>query len=53
MKIVKEALAGTLESSDLLVKVAPSPSGTVEIVVQSEVIRQFGEVGGVVEGQGD
>lgn len=29
MKIVKEALAGTLESSDLLVKVAPSPSGTV------------------------
>ncbi len=42
MKIVKEALAGTLESSDLMVKVAPSPAGTLEVVVQSEVIRQFG-----------
>ena len=42
MKIVKEALAGTLESSDLLVKVAPSPTETLEVAVQSEVIRQFG-----------
>jgi citrate lyase subunit gamma (acyl carrier protein) len=43
MKITKEAIAGTLESSDLLVKVAPSRTGTLEIVVRSEVIKQFGK----------
>jgi len=41
MKIVKEAIAGTLESSDVLVKVAPS-DGTLEVVVTSEVEHQFG-----------
>jgi citrate lyase subunit gamma (acyl carrier protein) len=43
MKITKEAIAGTLESSDLLVKVAPSQTGALEIVVRSEVIKQFGK----------
>jgi citrate lyase subunit gamma (acyl carrier protein) len=43
MKITKEAIAGTLESSDLLVKVAPSDKGTREIVIRSEVIKQFGK----------
>ncbi len=42
MKIIKEALAGTLESSDLMVKVAPASDGTLDIVINSEVIRQFG-----------
>jgi citrate lyase subunit gamma (acyl carrier protein) len=42
MKIVKEALAGTLESSDLLVKVAPVTEERLEIVIESEVMRQFG-----------
>ncbi len=42
MKIVKEALAGTLESSDLLVKVAPVAEDRLEIVIESEVMRQFG-----------
>ena len=41
MKIVKEAMAGTLESSDVLVKVAPS-DGPLDVVVKSEVERQFG-----------
>lgn len=41
MKIVREALAGTLESSDLLVRIAPKP-GALELVLQSEVIHQFG-----------
>jgi citrate lyase subunit gamma (acyl carrier protein) len=41
MKIVKEALAGTLESSDLMVKVAPL-DGSLEVVINSEVMRQFG-----------
>jgi citrate lyase subunit gamma (acyl carrier protein) len=41
MQIVKEALAGTLESSDLLVKVAPD--SRVKIVIHSEVMHQFGD----------
>jgi citrate lyase subunit gamma (acyl carrier protein) len=43
MKVVKESIVGTLESSDLLVKVAPSDKGTRDIVIKSEVIKQFGK----------
>ena len=42
MKIVREALAGTQESSDLMVKIAPA-HGELEIVIHSEVMKQFGE----------
>ena len=42
MKIVREALAGTQESSDLMVKIAPA-DGELEIVIHSEVMKQFGE----------
>ena len=42
MKIIKQAVAGTLESSDLLVKVEPNDS-SLDIVIQSEVIKQFGK----------
>ena len=42
MKIVREALAGTMESSDLMVKIAPS-EGELEVIVHSEVIKQFGD----------
>jgi len=42
MKIIKQAVAGTLESSDLLVKVKPNAS-SLEIVIQSDVIKQFGK----------
>lgn len=41
MEIMKEAIAGTLESSDLLVKV--SPASTRDIVVNSAVFKQFGK----------
>ena len=40
MKIQKEAMAGTLESSDLLVKVMPNTG--IEIVINSDVNKQFG-----------
>jgi len=43
MKVIKEAISGTLESSDLLVKVAPSENGALEIVIKSKVIKQFGK----------
>jgi citrate lyase subunit gamma (acyl carrier protein) len=42
MKIIREAVAGTLESSDLLVKVSPGQPGRLDIHVRSEVMRQFG-----------
>lgn len=42
MKIVREALAGTQESSDLMVKIVPA-DGELEIVIHSEVMKQFGE----------
>lgn len=42
MKIIKEAVAGTLESSDLLVKVGPGEPDRLDIHVRSEVMRQFG-----------
>ena len=42
MKIIKEAVAGTLESSDLLVKVAPGEPDRLDIHIRSEVMRQFG-----------
>ena len=43
MDIIKEAIAGTLESSDVLVKVLPSQDGSLTLHVQSEVIKQFGK----------
>lgn len=41
MKIVREALAGTLESSDLMVRISPR-EGALEVVLKSEVMQQFG-----------
>ncbi|MDF7671410.1 citrate lyase acyl carrier protein [Orbaceae bacterium ESL0721] len=41
MKIVQEATAGTLESSDLLVKVQPNQG--LEVVINSDVNKQFGD----------
>jgi len=43
MDILKNAIAGTLESGDVLVKVAPSQDGTLTLHIQSEVIKQFGK----------
>jgi citrate lyase subunit gamma (acyl carrier protein) len=40
MKITKEAMCGTLESNDLLVKVLPF--GGLQVSIYSEVMRQFG-----------
>ena len=42
MKIVKNAVAGTLESSDAYVQVEPNEAG-IEIVLESVVLRQFGD----------
>ncbi|MCU5774334.1 citrate lyase acyl carrier protein [Erwiniaceae bacterium BAC15a-03b] len=42
MRIIQEALAGTVESSDLLVKIAPA-EGEFNLVINSEVMKQFGD----------
>lgn len=42
MKIVQAAMAGTLESSDLMVKVSPDENG-LDVVIHSEVYKQFGD----------
>lgn len=41
MRIEKDAVAGTLESSDLMVKV--SPHSTLDISISSTVMAQFGD----------
>lgn len=41
MRITREALAGTLESSDVLVRV--NPAGTLKLDVKSSVMGQFGD----------
>lgn len=40
MKIKQQAIAGTLESSDLMVKVLPNES--LEVIIKSDVYKQFG-----------
>jgi citrate lyase subunit gamma (acyl carrier protein) len=42
VRISKDAMAGTLESSDLIVKVAPRDIGR-EVVIISSVMSQFGD----------
>ena len=43
MEIGKNALAGTLESSDVLVRVAPHEEDRLEVAISSLVMRQFGQ----------
>ncbi|MBW7983816.1 citrate lyase acyl carrier protein [Enterobacillus tribolii] len=42
MKILNAAISGTLESSDLVVKVSPYEDG-LDVTINSEVYKQFGE----------
>ena len=42
MKILKSAVAGTLESSDCMVTVEPGSNG-IEFDLESAVIRQYGK----------
>lgn len=42
MKVIRKAMAGTMESNDVMVYVTPAPEG-LEVHVKSIVLRQFGE----------
>lgn len=41
-ELKKTALAGTLESSDVQIVVAPNPGGGIELAIDSPVMAQFG-----------
>lgn len=43
MKIVKEAVAGTLESSDVMVQIAPSDNNSIDLQIKSSVEKQFSD----------
>lgn len=43
MKIIKNSMAGTVESSDIQVKIEPQEAVGIEIELQSSVERQFGK----------
>ena len=43
MEIKKEAMAGTLESSDVMVRVEPNPGQGIVLDLESAVLTTFGE----------
>ncbi len=43
MEIKQAAMAGTLESSDIQISIAPNPGGGLDIGLQSVVKAQFGD----------
>lgn len=43
MKIKNVAKAGTLESNDIMIMVAPNEDGKVELEIESIVMKQFGK----------
>lgn len=42
MKITRPAVAGTLESGDVMVRIAPLDSQDIELQINSSVEKQFG-----------
>ena len=43
MKLVKSAVAGTVESSDIMITLCPSEREGIHIELESSVVKQFGE----------
>ncbi|AKN32933.1 citrate lyase subunit gamma [Clostridium carboxidivorans P7] len=43
MEIKKVAKAGTLESNDIMIMVAPNEDGKVDLELESIVMKQFGK----------
>lgn len=43
MKIIHAAVAGTLESGDVMVRIAPDESQTIDLLINSSVEKQFGD----------
>lgn len=43
MELKKPAVAGTMESSDIMVTLRPNENGGIEIDIQSDVMATFGD----------
>ena len=43
MKIIKTGVAGTMESSDIIVTIEPKETSGVELELESDVMQQFGK----------
>ena len=43
MQVIQPAVAGTLESSDIQIRILPNPGGGLELQLQSIVLAQFGD----------
>ena len=43
MKLIKTGMAGTMESSDILVTISPADSGGITLELSSSVMQQFGK----------
>ena len=43
MELKKAAMAGTLESSDIMITIEPNPGKGIEIALESDVKAMFGE----------
>lgn len=43
MKIIKTGVAGTMESSDVIVRIEPKATPGVELTLESDVMQQFGK----------
>ena len=57
MKIIKPAIAGTMESSDVIIRIEPAEKPGLEIHLTSSVMQQFGRqieeaIRGTLEGLG-
>ena len=42
MKLIHKAMAGTMESSDIMVTIEPKEEGGIELELTSSVMQQFG-----------
>lgn len=43
MKIIRSAVAGTLESGDVMIRIAPLETQEIDLQINSSVEKQFGE----------
>lgn len=43
MKIITTGVAGTMESSDIIVRIEPKDTPGVELTLESDVMQQFGK----------
>ncbi len=44
MEVVKEGMAGTMESSDINIRILPNPGKGIRIHLKSAVEKQYGDV---------